>query len=383
MAGETLAIHAGASVIAMQRSASKVSYVLLCLFFFAAQPLHAASSPDQVTLLDGTVLKGQVALVQCEPGATRPQPTTLRFKGTTGSADISGRLVQTLVLSDGAVTLSAASPDKTIPPAVVAYLTASPGTRLALAASATTFNVSEALTLTCEAVTHFWNGDLAANGAWAIGTQTQKVIGGALLTSFVKDPTVYGWQYQIAKVDLEANYCSAKKEGSPALKSQELYYGDLNYSFHPSRKWSAFGMARLYHNFSLGLGLGQIYGAGVSYNSGGLVLAGALVGVTERFDSPGVPFTSAGARIFETYSHLLILGSTKIVFLESLDVIPAFDSSKAIQGRGITALKIPIGTRLAISPQYADDYLRNAPLNHRENYSRLSLGIDFKLGRSQ
>src|ERR1700722_7234704 len=184
MAGETARDPAGAFVIAMQRPGTKPAHVLLCLFFLAAQSLHA-SSPDQVTLFDGTVLKGQVALVQCEPGVTRPQPTTLRFKGTTGSADISGRLVETLLLRDGAVTLSAASPDKTIPPAVVAYLTTSPGTRSTLAASGATLNLPEALTLTCEAVTHYWNGDLAANGAWAIGTQTQKVIGGALLTSLV------------------------------------------------------------------------------------------------------------------------------------------------------------------------------------------------------
>jgi len=369
------------SVMGIRRSSLARPAVLLYLFLFAVQWLQATPPTDQAAMLDGTILKGQVTFVQCEPGEKRPVPTRVQFKGTTGSAAIGVTQLQALVLSDGAVTLSSAALDKTVPRSVVAYLAASPGDRSALPASSATINASEALTSTCEATTHYWNGDISVNGAWAIGTQTQKIVGGSLLTSFIKDPNVYGWQYQIAKLDLEANYGSAKKVGSAALKSQELYYGDLNYSFHPSPTWSVFGMSRLYHNYSLGLGLGQIYGAGVSYRKDGLTLEGALVGTTERFYSPGVPFTSAGVRFYETYSH--VLGSSKILFVESLDVIPAFDSAKAIQGRGVTKLKIPIGARLELDPQYSDDYLRNAPPKHRQNYSRLSLTLDFKLGRTQ
>ncbi len=367
--------------LAIRRSGVSRSVFLLCLLLCSAQWSHAAEAQDQAALLDGTILKGHIIFVQCEPGITQPVPKTVQFKGTTGNAAIAVAQLQALVLNDGAVTLSPSAVDKTVSRSVIAYLSASPGDRSALPPLPAAVNLGEALTSTCEAVNHYWNGDISVNGAWAIGTQTQKIAGGSFLTSFVKSPQVYGWQYQIAKLDLEANYGSAKKTGSAAVKAQELYFGDLTYSFHPNRSWTAFGMGRLYHNYSQGLGLGQIYGAGASYETGNLVVAGALVGITQRFYSPGAPFTSAGARVFESYSY--VLGSSKIVFAESLEVVPAFDSAKAVQSRGVAKLKIPIGARLELDPQYADDYLRNAPPNHRQNYTRLSLSLDFKLGRTQ
>jgi hypothetical protein len=372
---------AGFDDLAIRRSSVRGSVFLLYLLLISARCLHAAAAQDQTTLLDGTILKGHIMFIQCEPGVTRPVPTAVQFKGTTGNATIAVAQLQALVLNDGAVTLSPSAVDKAVSRSVVAYLASSPGDRSALPPLPAAVNLGEALISTCEAINHYWNGDVSLNGAWAIGTQTQKIVGGSLLTSFVKSPQVYGWQYQIAKLDLEANYGSAKKTGSAAVKAQELYFGDLTYSFHPNRSWSAFGMGRLYHNYSQGLGLGQIYGAGASYQTGNLVLAGALVGITQRFYAPGTPFTSAGARVFESYSY--VLGSSKIVFVESLEAVPAFDSAKAIQGRGVAKLKIPIGARLELDPQYADDYLRNAPPKHRQNYTRLSLSLDFKLGRTQ
>ncbi len=193
---------AGFDDLAIRRSGVSRSVFLLCLLLYSAQWLHAAAAQDQATLLDGTILKGHIVLVQCEPGVTRPLPIAVQFKGTTGNAVIGIAQLQALVLNDGAVTLSPSAPDKTVSRAVVAYLAASPGDRSALPPLPAAVNLREALISTCEAINHYWNGDVSLNGAWAIGTQTQKIVGGSLLTSLVKSPQVYGWQYQIAKLDL-------------------------------------------------------------------------------------------------------------------------------------------------------------------------------------
>ncbi len=338
---------------------------------------------DQVVLSDGSFVKGQVLFLQCSPGGNDPTPTSIQFQpsGIAGKAAISTSQVQSLALSDGAIRLSSAAATSPIPGAVSTYLTLSPSDRTALAASPTDLNLTTALTAACKAVDHYWNGDLTLTGSYGVGTQTQKQIGGGLATSFILHPGIYSWEYQIARLDLEAKYTVAQKLGSPALKSQEIYYGESTYSFYPSSRWSPYGIARLYHNYSLGLGLGQIYGAGVAYSLGGLVLSGGLVGIAERLYAPSVPFTSGGARLYESYAR--VLGNSKITFFESIDIFPSFQVAKAIQGRGVGGFVIPAWSRLQLIPKFGDDYLGNAPAKHRLNYSNTSLSLDFKIGRSQ
>ena len=202
-----------------------------------------------------------------------------------------------------------------------------------------------------------------------------------MATSYTRKPYVYHWGYQIARLDIEAKYTLALKVGAPSIKSQEFYYGDFNYSFHPIKQCSPYGIARLYHNYSLGLALGQIYGIGVDYRFKALSLSGGLVGITDRLYAPGTRFTSSGARILESYSSTLPFG--KIFWFESIDVFPAFQLAKAVQGRGIVGLGIPLSKRIQLTPKFVDDYLGNAPQMHRYNYSNTSLSLDVKLGRSE
>ena len=340
------------------------------------------SPQDQIVLLSGSAIKGQVLYVQCATGQSKPLPASIQFQMTdlSSKAGISIQKVQSLMLSDNAVRLS---PGGTALPsdAIRDYLSASPSKRVGLSSSTSEQSLAKAMIDACNATDHYWNGDITITGAYGIGTQTQKQIGGGLATSYIRKPQVYGWDYQIAKIDLEAKYTVAAKVGSPALKTQEIYYGDFTYSFFPSAHWSPWGVARLYHNYSLGLGLGQIYGGGVAYNIRGLVLSGGIVGITERLYAPSVPFSSAGARLYESYAT--VLGATKITFFESVDVFPSFQSAKAIQGRGVTGFVIPAWSRLQFIPKFGDDYLGNAPPKHRLNYSNTSVSLDIKVGRTQ
>jgi len=337
---------------------------------------------DRIVLRNGSAIKGQVLYVQCAPGSSKPLPSSIQFQMSDISTKtgISFNKVQSLLLSNDATKLTI---DGTVAPspAIADYLATGPSNRKALPASAPELSLSSALTEACNATDHYWNGDITLTGAYGIGTQTQKQIGGGLGTSFVRRPQVYTWNYQIARLDLEAKYTVAAKVGSPALKTQEIYYGDFVYSFYPSSRWSPYGIARLYHNYSLGLGLSQIYGGGIAYSLRGLVLSGGVVGITERLYAPSVPFSSAGARLYEAYST--VLGATKITFFESVDVFPSFQLSKAIQGRGVAGFVIPAWSRLQFIPKFGDDYLGNAPPKHRLNYSNTSVSLDLKIGRTQ
>ena len=349
-------------------------------------PNPASTTPDEVIFADGATARGKVIFVQCEPGTDAPIHPTIDFQSTDikGKTVISATSIQRLVLADGQQTLlAAADPARPVPADIVDYLKDHPGPSSPLFAPASRPSVSlaKALIATCAATDHYWAGDISASGAYAVGTQSQKQIGGAVQTSYARNPNVYSWHYQIARLDLEAKYTEALKVGAPSITSQEIYYGELNYSFHPSARWSPYAMARLYHNFSLGLALGQIYGAGVEYKVRGLTLSGGLVGITDRLYAPGTHFSSAGARLYEAYSSLLPFG--KITWFESIEAFPAFQLAKAIQGRGIVGFAIPLSERIQLVPKFADDYLGDAPPKHRFNYSNTSLNLDIKLGRSQ
>ena len=348
----------------------------------------ASAAPDEIVFMDGATARGKVLFVQCAPGVNAPIQPSIQFQNADfqAKATIPAASIRALLLADSSASLAPTNdPAAPIPKDVVDYLRDHTGSSSPLYQSPShpSVNLSKALVTTCASTDHYWFGDISESGAYAVGTQSQKQIGGALQTSYVRKPNVYNWSYQIARVDLEAKYTEALKVGSPPIKSQEIYYGDFNYSFHPSARWSPYGIARLYHNYSLGLDLGQIYGVGVDYKISGLTLSGGLVGITDRLYAPGTPFSSAGARIYESYSSIFLLCKTKITWFESIDTFPAFELAKAIQGRGITGFGIPITQRLQITPKFADDYLGNAPAKHRLNYSNTSVSLDFKLGRNQ
>jgi hypothetical protein len=346
----------------------------------------ASTAPDEIIFTDGTTTTGKVLFVQCFPGVNAPRGPAVQFQSTDVKAKtlIVASSIQRLILAGGQQTLSAATdPSAPVPADVVAYLKEHPGPSSPLFAAGPRqpVNLANALISTCSAIDHYWLGDIAASGAYAVGTQSQKQIGGTVQTSYTRNPYVYGWNSQVARLDLEAKYTEALKVGSPPIKSQEIYYGELNYSFHPSAQWSPYAIARLYHNYSLGLDLGQIYGAGIEYKIKGLTLSGGLVGITDHLYSPGTHFSSAGARVYEAYARILPFG--KIFWFESVEAFPAFQLAKAIQGRGIVGFGIPLTERLQLTPKFVDDYLGDAPPKHRFNYSNTSISLDFKLGRTQ
>jgi hypothetical protein len=349
-------------------------------------PTPPITASDEIIFTDGTITTGKVLYVQCSPGESAPRGPTVEFQSVDIKAKtaISGASIQRLILAGGQQTLSAATdPSSPVSAEIVDYLKDHPGPSSPLFAvvARPSVNLEKALIATCSATEHYWLGDIAATGAYAVGTQSQKQIGGMVLTSYTRNPYVYGWDYQVAVLDLEAKYTEALKVGSPPIKSQEIYYGSLNYSFHPSARWSPYAIARLYHNYSLGLDLGQIYGGGIEYKIHNLTLSGGLVGITDRLYSPGTHFSSAGARAYEAYS--IILPFKKILWFESVEAFPAFQLAKAIQGRGIVGFAIPLTDRIQLMPKFVDDYLGDAPPKHRLNYTNTSISLDFKLGRTQ
>jgi hypothetical protein len=134
-----------------------------------------------------------------------------------------------------------------------------------------------------------------------------------------------------------------------------------------------------FHSFSQGVALQQGYGAGVSQGIGQLTLEGDIWALRESYFKPAPTFSSAAARLYETYT---IFSSNRFVLAEDLEAVLPFKSMQALLVRGGAELTIKLGKAGAPLPfslnvTYSDFYFRNAPKGYKQNYAKVALGIAY------
>jgi len=246
--------------------------------------------------------------------------------------------------------------------------------------------------------TSVWRGKFETSSALTIGTQTQETLSGRLAVAYERNPTMNDWvKHTSTAFDIEAAYGNSSKKGSPRTMTNQVWYAGLVHGFIKSRT-TIFPFARLYHNFSQGMKLEQAYGVGIKYGfrpanpppneslgnqlKDNLVLAADLRALHENFGKLAGPFSSAamGLQIDDSYNAVLSPKLT-LVFNEHIELVPAFKSARAFQARAESSLSIPVTQRLSVGFTFNDFYVRNAPPNHRQNYSKTTFSFGYLLGK--
>ena len=159
--------------------------------------------------------------------------------------------------------------------------------------------------------------------------------------------------------------------------------------FHTDAEYDRYFTMRMYalvdtafdHNFSQGLQLQQLYGAGIGYT--------AIKQVQQQLDLKfEVHYEKQtfignvgnqnliGALFGEAYRRNLPL---KLVFTESGTVDPAFNNTNAYSAHFQAALAIPAYKRLSFAVSGADDYLHNPPFGYKNNSVQFVTGITYSL----
>jgi len=159
--------------------------------------------------------------------------------------------------------------------------------------------------------------------------------------------------------------------------------------FHADAEFDRYFSPRLYaladtafdHNFSEGLQLQQIYGAGLGYTAikqpaQQLDLKAEIHYEEQKFIGDVGNQNLIGALFGESYRRSLPL---RLVFTESGTVDPAFNNTNAYSAHVQAALAIPAYKRLSFSVSGADDYLHNPPLGYRNNSVQFVTGITYSL----
>ena len=233
----------------------------------------------------------------------------------------------------------------------------------------------------------------------AIGTESQYVFGGSFgiqhnLPNLCALPS---WEPSLLA---SANHNKSFEKGGAATVT-DTYDGTLSLSNKlGSTQLAGYGLADVWGNSSLGVGLQQSYGIGVNRMLHTNACDGAKVSqrkghrleiegkadvryVHQRLYSPGGSHDLAGLHLGEDLEYELYRkdknAKSKTVFsiTQSLWVTPMLNNGKAFQAGGDLQLAIPINESFSIGFDERDDFVNNAPLAKRKNYLQSSITIKY------
>lgn len=235
---------------------------------------------------------------------------------------------------------------------------------------------------------------VSAPESYVYGTQSQANLGGDVLltrnqTAHVCDPP--SW---LSSLHVSGNHIRSWKAKSTAVTTN-TYDGTLLEENAVSKNGTTayYGIADLASNNSLGIGLQQSYGIGLSTIAYAteckskpplghklyVSIYGDVRYMHERLYAPASPLDLAGLRMGEDINYVFLNESKqpKFSISETIWVIPTVNDIHALQAFGALRFKVPITTSLSIGLNEEDDFLNNAPKGKRKNYSKSSVNVSY------
>ena len=174
-----------------------------------------------------------------------------------------------------------------------------------------------------------------------------------------------------------------------AVVLTSIFHADAERDEYFSPRLYALGDATFDHNFGQGLQLQQVYGGGVGYTAiktpkHELDLKADVHYEKQQYISTtvnGVVTTTPtnniiGTTLFEGYNRIL---PRKMVFTESLDILPAWNDFKAYSANLNVALAIPVFKRLSATISVADNFLNDPAAYYKKNSFQFITGVTYVL----
>jgi hypothetical protein len=233
-----------------------------------------------------------------------------------------------------------------------------------------------------------WAGSLTAGAADVQATQNSRTFTGA--GAFVRTVPSVNWMdpRHRTTADFSAAYGSVSQPGAATTKTN-IFHADAEQDWFVSPRLYVLVDTSFDHNYSQGLNLQQIYGAGLGFvvyktPRQELDLKGDIHYERQNFGfTPGiVPPTRTpsknliGADIGDTYMAKLAHG---LVFNQGLVVTPAFNTPKAYSALATAGLTFPVYKRLGFSLSALDDFLNDPAFGSKKNSFQFSAGLTYTL----
>lgn len=148
-----------------------------------------------------------------------------------------------------------------------------------------------------------------------------------------------------------------------------IFHADAERDEYFTQRFYALGTVAFDHNYSQGLQLQSIYGGGIGWTPiltpmQQLDLKMDLHFEQQEFQDPSTNLNLIGSTIAEDYKRTL---PKKMIFTESISLIPAFNEPKAFSAAGSAGLALPVWKKLSVSFTTTDNYLNNPSPGYKKN----------------
>jgi hypothetical protein len=234
-----------------------------------------------------------------------------------------------------------------------------------------------------------WNGSITAGATLIEATQNSRnFTGGATISRTV--PTVDWLDPRNRTVfDFTGAYGTVTQPGTVGTKTNIIHFdGEHDWYFSP--RFYFLVDTSFDHNYSQGLNLQQVYGAGLGYT----VIKDPKQELDLKFDihfekqtyfvtpniTPPPPLTPSknlvGADFGDTYMLKLPHG---LVFNETAVITPAFNNTNAYSAEATAGLVFPVYKRLGFSIGTLDDFLNDPAIGSKKNSFQFTAGVNYTL----
>lgn len=233
-----------------------------------------------------------------------------------------------------------------------------------------------------------WSGTLTAGATVVEATQSSRSFtGSAALTRTVPGVDWMSPRYR-SSIGFSATYGVANEPGVPATRTN-IVHAELEHDQFFAQRFFALGLVSFAHNFSQGLDLQQIYGAGIGYTvlktpAQELDLKTDIHYEGQSFSAaPGVspPIVSptrhlVGMDFGDNYALNLFQG---IRFEQTLTAVPTFNYLRAYSADGTASVLFPISKKFSFNLGARADFLNDPGFGSKKNSVQFTAGIGYSL----
>jgi hypothetical protein len=243
-----------------------------------------------------------------------------------------------------------------------------------------------------------WGGTLTGGANVERSTTTGTTLSAGL--SLVRAIPTVPWMLPRNRttVDVSESYGKLSTPAIPPTTPPTPASVVLTSIFHADAERDEYFSPRLYaladvsfdHNYGQGLQLQQVYGGGIGYTAikndkQELDLKADIHYERQQYITTAVNGTVVnttpsqdliGSTFFENYHRTL---PRKMVFTETLDVLPAWNEAKAYSANLNAALSLPVFKRLSATVSVADNFLNDPAEFYKKNSFQFITGVTYVL----
>jgi hypothetical protein len=234
-----------------------------------------------------------------------------------------------------------------------------------------------------------WNGALTAGASLVEATQNSRnFTGSAALVRAIPSVT---WldPRERTLLDFSGAYGSITQPGTAGTKTNIIHF-DAEHDWYVSPRFYFLVDAAFDHNYSQGMSLQQLYGAGAGYT----LIKDPRQELDLKFDihferqqyfvTPGIvpppPLTPSknlvGADFGDTYMLKLPHG---LIFNQTAVITPAFNQSNAYSALATAGLTFPVYKRFGFTVGTLDDFLNDPAIGSKKNSFQFTAGVTYTL----